>query len=162
MKRLLFIFIIRTTCVHSFNHASCLRAFLHPRIFNATSFTPLPLSPWSSPHVSVILSLYSRFLLCLSPILRHIYIFSAVFIGLQSPSGTVIVSTDLATDSPLGAASFLRSGSSFHSRAHQFTAAHLNISSKSWSFIERLTALLNFRLCFSTFLFFTPTRARLT
>ena len=101
------------------------RVFSTPR-----GFSSLPLSPWSSHDVSLISS--PGFILQL--------FFCRVHRAAVS-QWNVIVSTDMAPDSPLGAASFFVPVALSTLELRHFTAAHLNISSsKSGLFNERLTA----------------------
>ena len=119
-----------------------------PRVLSTPrGFSPLPLSPWSSQDVSAISS-PGCILLCLSSFLRHVNSFSAVFIGLQSSSGTVKSISDMAFDSPLGAASFF-TGSLSPTWA-RLTAAHLNIhyqSSAHQSSDSLLSTTTGFDVC---------------
>ena len=157
-SRYLFIFIIRTTCVHSSNRASWFRASF-PRVFSTPrGFSPLPLSPWSSQDVSAISS-PGCILLCLSSFLRHVNSFSAVFIGLQSSSGTVKSISDMAFDSPLGAASFF-TGSLSPTWA-RLTAAHLNIHHQS-SAHQSSDSLLSTNAGFDVCIFYLGLRHQTT
>ena len=82
-SRYLFIFIIRTTCVHSFNRAPWFRApftrvFSTPRGFSSLPLTPrssqqLLLTSQLSQHVSAMISSPGLILPCLSPLSAHLH-----------------------------------------------------------------------------------------
>ena len=77
-----------------------------PRVFpTPRGFTSLPLSPWSSQDVSMISS--SGFILqCLSPSLTARLLYLCRVHRAAVSQWNLIVRTDMAPDSPLGAASF--------------------------------------------------------
>ena len=105
-SRYLFIFIIRTTCVHSSNRASWFRASF-PRVFSTPrGFSPLPLSPWSSQDVSIISSpgCHSSVPFVFSTA-RQLFSLPCSS-GCSLPVEQLKSISDMAFDSPLGDASF--------------------------------------------------------
>ena len=115
-------------------------ALFTPRIFNSTRF-------FYTPAFTLVESRrLHNFLSRLHSSVPVVY-FTACqpfFCRVHRPAVSqwnVIVSTDMAPDSPLGAASFFVPVALSTLELRHFTAAHLNISpSKSGSCIERLTA----------------------